>query len=121
MVLCYTCERLGLPTVSSGQSLESVQLSSKLESLKRSAKTCELCNLFCFALADVRVKGIKNDAIRLHTWASGAQGDPVGISRVVIKIGDSVGRFIDVFAEQSITFILFMSSETPMLYHLGIW
>jgi hypothetical protein len=109
MVLCYTCERLEFPIVSSGQSLESVRLSSKLESLKSSAKTCELCNLFCSALADVRVKGIKNDAIRLHVWASGAQGDPVGMSRVFVKIGDSVGRFVDVFAEQGMTFILSMS------------
>jgi hypothetical protein len=104
MVLCYVCEKLHFPIVSDGQSSESVRLFPTLRALKTSAKNCDLCNLFYSALADVRTKGIKNGTIQLHAWGSDAQGDPIGMSRVFVKIGDTIGRFIDVFAEQGITF-----------------
>lgn len=105
MALCHICEKLQLSIVSSGQSSEGVRLFATLQALKKSAKTCNLCNLFLSALSNVRIKGIKNGSIQLHTWASDAQGDPIGMSRVFVKIGNSVGRFIDVFAEQGTTFV----------------
>ena len=104
MPLCYTCEKLQLPMVSSGLASAGVRLFPALQALKSSAKTCDLCNLSLSALSDVRVKGIKNGSIQLHTWASDATGDPTGTSRVFVKIGDTIGRFIDVFAERGIPF-----------------
>jgi hypothetical protein len=104
MVLCYNCEKLQFPIVASGQSSEGSRLSANLQSLKKSAKNCDLCNLFLTALASIRTKGIKNGVIKLHTWASTAQGDPIGMSRVFVKVGDTTGRFIDVFAEQGMSF-----------------
>jgi|SRR6266536_2466881 len=120
MVLCNICEKLEFPIVSSGQSSEGVRLFATLQALTRSAKTCDLCNLFLSALADVRRKGIKKGAIQLHTWASNAQGNPIGMSRVFVKIGDVVGRFVDVFAEQGMTFTIFMSCEMPALAQFDI-
>ena len=114
MVLCYTCERLHLPVVPSGQSSQGVRLFSSLHALKTSAKTCNFCYLFLSALDNVRIKGIKNGAIKLHTWASDAQGDPVGTSRVFIKIGDTVGRFVDVYAEQG-NLTIFARFSPPLL------
>ncbi|CZR61871.1 uncharacterized protein PAC_11768 [Phialocephala subalpina] len=51
-------------------------------------------------IQDKFLKGLKNGTVRLHTWASDAQGDPMGTPRVFVRIGDTVGRFIDVFATQ---------------------
>jgi len=99
-MLCQICEKLQFPIVSSGQSSEGVRLFASLQALKNSAKTCSLCSLFLSALATVRIKGIKNGTIHLHTWASDAQGDPIGMSRVFVKVGESVGRYVDVFAEE---------------------
>ena len=103
MVLCFICERLKFPIVTRGQSSEAVRFCSSFQSLQRSAKNCDLCHLFEHALSDIRMKGIKNNSISFHTWGSDVEGDPVGMSRVFVKVGETVGRFVDVFAEESKT------------------
>ena len=100
-MLCYSCESLVIPIVASGQTLTGVKFSPSLRGLSVSAKTCSLCHLVHTTLQDVRTKGIKNDAIQLFSWASDAQGDPIGMSRVVVMIGKDASRFIDVYATES--------------------
>lgn len=99
MPLCANCERLYIPIVSSGQAFEGSELAPNIHALQLSAKTCQLCNLFCHSLESVKLKGIKNGALKLFSWGSDAQGDPIGLSRIFVRIGDHVGRFVDVFTE----------------------
>lgn len=108
MPLCANCERLYIPMVSSGQAFEGSELAPNIHALQLSAKTCQLCNLFCHSLESVKLKGIKNGALKLFSWGSDAQGDPIGLSRIFVRIGDHVGRFVDVFTEPG-KFLLLLS------------
>lgn len=103
-MLCLTCENLVLPIVTSGQASKGVKLFASYRQLNTSAKTCPLCRLIYTSLQDVRLKGLKRNDIRLFSWASDALGDPIGMSRVFVRIGKEDGRFIDVFAAESMLF-----------------
>ena len=100
-MLCYTCESLVIPIVNSGHASVGIRLSSSLRQLKQSAKSCSSCALSCNTLESVRIKGVNNDVIGLFQWASDAVGDPFGMSRGFVQIGEKVGLFLDVFAEPS--------------------
>jgi hypothetical protein len=91
--------------MSTSRSSEGIPLRFNLKSLKKSANYCDLCNLFSVALADVSVQGIKHGSIQLYPWASDAEGDPIGMSRVFVKIGEVVGRFVDVSAEPGMFYL----------------
>ena len=111
-MLCVSCERINLPLVVLGQSSKGTQLFSSargsrragslIDQLSASAKTCSLCNLILETLqTTVRTKGMNFDTMHLFTWASPEEGDPVGISRIFLRLGKEVGKFIDVFTEES--------------------
>ncbi|KAH8892564.1 HET-domain-containing protein [Thozetella sp. PMI_491] len=99
MALCVACENLEFTIVTSGQTTEGQKLHRSVARLAASARTCRLCALFLDAISSIRLKGIRNDVVRLFSWASDAQGDPIGMSRVFLRVGDKVGRYVDVFAE----------------------
>ena len=99
MPLCANCEKLQVPIVSSGQVSEGSELAPNIRALRLAAKTCQLCNLFCHSLENLKLKGLKNGAIKLFSWSSDLQGDPTGLSRMFVRVGDHVGRFVDVFTE----------------------
>lgn len=97
MPLCHHCAKLYLPFISNGLASGGYQLASNLRALTVSANTCPLCSLFVNSVESVRVKGIRKGAIKIFTWSSNGQADPVGVSRVFVRVGDTVGRFVDVY------------------------
>ncbi|EOO00571.1 putative heterokaryon incompatibility protein [Phaeoacremonium minimum UCRPA7] len=99
MALCISCENIQLPIVTNGQAADGHELHRSVAKLTASARTCRLCALFLDAISGTRLKGIRHDAVRLFPWASDAAGDPVGLSRVFVRVGDKVGRFVNVHAE----------------------
>jgi len=103
-MLCLTCENLKLPIVTSGQASKGVKLFATYRQLSASAKTCSLCHLIYTSLQDVRLKGLKRNDIQLFSWASDALGDPIGMSRIFVRIGKEAGRFIDVYTAESMLF-----------------
>jgi len=111
MPLCANCERLYIPIVSSGQASEGFQLAPNIRALRLSAKTCQLCNLFCQSLESIKPKGIQNGVIQLFSWGSNSQGDPIGLSRMVVQVGDIVGRFVDVFTDPG-RYFPFLSTQS---------
>lgn len=100
-MLCLTCENLDLPIVTSSQASKGFKLFASYRNLVASAKTCVLCHLIYISLQDFRLKGLKRTDIQLFSWASDALGDPIGMSRIFIRVGKESGRFIDVFAAES--------------------
>jgi hypothetical protein len=111
MPICHHCAKLYLPLISSGLSSEGYQLASNLRGLMVSANTCPLCHLFLKSLENVRIKGIRNGIIKIFSWSSIAQGDPVGVSRVFVRVGDTVGRFVDVYIVDGMFFFFLAISK----------
>ena len=98
MALCISCENIQLPIVTNGQAADGHELHRSVAKLTASARTCRPCALFLDAISGIRLKGIRHDAVRLFSWASVAAGDPVGLSRVFVRVGDKAGRFVNVHA-----------------------
>ena len=114
-MLCLACENLNLPIVTSGQASKGVKLFASYSQLSASAKSCSLCHLIFTSLQDIRLKGLKRNEIQLFSWGSDALGDPIGMSRIFVRIGKEAGRFIDIFAAESMLVKVFQTSSLQCL------